>query len=61
MIITIALIVSILVALNFALLLFSCNKYPKERYNIPPAPLKTKAKPLRKENQTATELLATGS
>ena len=61
MITTIALIISILVALNFALLLFSCNKHPKEHCNSPSTQLKTKAKPLRKENQTATELLATGS
>lgn len=61
MIITIVLILSVLVALNFALLAFSCNKYPKERSNIRSTRVKANDKQLKKDNQNTTELLPTGS
>ena len=40
MLITITLTLSILVAINFALLLFSCNKHPKK---VVDKPIKTKS------------------
>ncbi len=61
MVFTITLILSILVSLNFVLLVFSCNKHPKEQSTIQTNRTQTEPRPLTKDNQNTTELLATGS
>ncbi len=62
MIITIILILSFLVALNFLLLIFSCNKTSKKLDNRQPPFLKTKKAPTLVTTQLQTgQLAATGS
>lgn len=63
MIITIALILTFLVTLNFLLLIFSCNKTPKKVDNrIPPAINTQKAPKTLAPNQLKSHQLApTGS
>jgi hypothetical protein len=65
MIITITLIISVLVAINFLLLIFSCNKYPKKA--LEKSPKQQTSKSIRHTNlseekhQKVTTLAATGS
>ncbi len=69
MILTIAIILASLVALNFLLLVFSCNKTPKKADNrIPPylkvkknVTLQTKHAKLKTKQLDAGQLAATGS
>ena len=63
MILTIALILSFLVAVNFLLLIFSCNKTSKKAGNVKPPPIRTeKPTPTLVSNQLpAGQLAATGS
>ena len=62
MIITIILILSFLVALNFLLLVFSCNKTPKKLYNRkPPILNQTKAPTLISSQLKTNQLAPTGS
>jgi len=62
MIINIVLILSFLVALNFVLLIFSCNKTSKKLDNRTPPFAKVKKKPTIVSNQLPTTQLApTGS
>lgn len=62
MIITIIMILSFLVALNFLLLVFSCNKTPKKLDNRKPPFLKqTKASTLISNQLQTNQLAPTGS
>ncbi len=62
MIITIILILSFLVALNFLLLVFSCNKTSKKLDNRKPRATKTEKAPTLVPSQLQTNQLApTGS
>jgi hypothetical protein len=62
MILTIILILSSLVALNFLLLFFSCNKTTKKVDNRKPLRFNTEKAPKRVTNQLRTRpLAATGS
>ncbi len=63
MILTITLILSFLVAVNFLLLIFSCNKTPKKKESNKPRIIRTeKPTPTLVSNQLpANRLAATGS
>jgi len=62
MILTIILILSSLVALNFLLLVFSCNKTTKKQDNRKPRGIKTEKAPILVSNQLQSHPLgATGS
>jgi hypothetical protein len=61
MTITITLTLSILVALNFMLLIFSCNKITKKVSQTEPTLIKTNTKKIRTERLTTSHLAPTGS
>lgn len=62
MILTIILILSFLVAINFLLLIFSCNKTSKKADNRLPPEIKIEEKPTLVSNQLKSRQLApTGS
>ncbi len=62
MIVNIILILSFLVAINFLLLIFSCNKTSKKVDNRLPHPIKTEKSPTLVSNQLQTRQLSpTGS
>lgn len=60
---TITLILSALVAFNFILLRFSCNKTTKSKYSFPEITLSKKipAKKMKTASLDSTQLAATGS
>jgi len=62
MIITVAIVLSSLVALNFFLLIFSCNKNTKSKEQLAkPTLSKLKKQRLPSETITSTQLAPTGS
>lgn len=61
MIITITLIISVLVAINFILLIFSCNKHKKKIVEPKSNVLKSPNKPISSVHQAIENLKPTGT